>query len=31
MNGVRLHCQVGGDPDGQPVMLWHGFLSTGCA
>jgi pimeloyl-ACP methyl ester carboxylesterase len=26
--GVRLHYWIGGDPDGQPVILWHGFLST---
>jgi pimeloyl-ACP methyl ester carboxylesterase len=25
---VRLHYWIGGDPDGQPVILWHGFLST---
>ena len=29
--GVRLHYWIGGDPDGQPVILWHGFLSTGFA
>lgn len=29
--GTRLHYWVGGDPDGQPVILWHGFLSTGYA
>ena len=29
--GVRLHYWVGGDPDGQPVLLWHGFLGTGYA
>lgn len=29
VNGVRLHYWVGGDPDGTPVMLWHGFLATG--
>jgi len=29
--GVRLHYWIGGDPDGQPVVLWHGFLSTGYA
>jgi phosphoenolpyruvate carboxylase len=23
--GVRLHYWIGGDPDGQPVVLWHGF------
>jgi pimeloyl-ACP methyl ester carboxylesterase len=28
VNGVRLHYWVGGDPGGQPVLLWHGFLST---
>ena len=26
---VRLHYWVGGDPDGPPVLLWHGFLATG--
>lgn len=31
VDGVRLHCWVGGDLGGQPVMLWHGFLSTGYA
>ena len=29
--GVRLHYWLGGDPNGQPVLLWHGFLSTGHA
>ena len=29
--GVRLHYWIGGDPDGQPVILWHGFLSTSYA
>jgi pimeloyl-ACP methyl ester carboxylesterase len=28
VKGVRLHYWIGGDPDGQPVLLWHGFLST---
>jgi pimeloyl-ACP methyl ester carboxylesterase len=28
LNGVRLHYWVGGDTRGQPVLLWHGFLST---
>ena len=28
INGTRLHHWLGGDPDGQPVLLWHGFLST---
>ena len=27
-NGVRLHCRIGGDPAGPPVLLWHGFLGT---
>ena len=31
VDGVRLHYWVGGRPDGQPVILWHGFLSTGYA
>jgi pimeloyl-ACP methyl ester carboxylesterase len=31
MDGVRLHYWVGGQPDGQPVILWHGFLSTSYA
>ena len=29
VGGVRLHCWIGGDPQGQPVLLWHGFLATG--
>jgi pimeloyl-ACP methyl ester carboxylesterase len=29
--GVRLHYWIGGDPGGQPVILWHGFLSTAYA
>lgn len=29
--GVRLHYWIGGDPSGQPVILWHGFLSTAYA
>jgi pimeloyl-ACP methyl ester carboxylesterase len=29
--GIRLHYWIGGDPNGQPVILWHGFLSTGFA
>jgi pimeloyl-ACP methyl ester carboxylesterase len=28
VKGVRLHYWIGGDPRGQPVLLWHGFLST---
>lgn len=29
--GVRLHYWSGGDRDGRPVLLWHGFLETGFA
>ncbi|CAN5123211.1 alpha/beta hydrolase [soil metagenome] len=29
--GVQLHYWIGGDPKGQPVILWHGFLSTSYA
>lgn len=29
VGGVRLHYWQGGDPKGQPVLLWHGFLTTG--
>ena len=29
VRGVQLHYLLGGDPDGTPVLLWHGFLSTG--
>ena len=28
VDGVRLHYWLGGDPDGPPVLLWHGFLGT---
>jgi pimeloyl-ACP methyl ester carboxylesterase len=31
VKGVRLHYWLGGDPQGQPVLLWHGFLSTSYA
>lgn len=31
VGGVRLHYRAGGDPEGQPVLLWHGFLGTGYA
>ena len=31
VGGLRLHYRVGGDPEGPPVLLWHGFLSTGYA
>ena len=29
VDGVRLHYWIGGVPEGQPVLLWHGFLGTG--
>jgi pimeloyl-ACP methyl ester carboxylesterase len=29
LNGIGLHYWVGGNPDGDPVILWHGFLATG--
>ncbi len=28
VNDVRIHYWVGGDPDGVPVLLWHGFLGS---
>ena len=28
VNGLRLHYWIGGNPDGKPVLLWHGFLGT---
>ncbi len=28
IGGVRLHYRLGGDPQGPPVLLWHGFLGT---
>jgi pimeloyl-ACP methyl ester carboxylesterase len=31
IDGVNIHYQIGGDPNGQPVLLWHGFLSTSYA
>jgi len=31
VGGIRLHYWTGGDPAGQPVILWHGFLSTAYA
>ena len=30
-HGIGLHYWVGGNPDGDPVLLWHGFLATGYA
>ncbi|MGY9047483.1 MAG: alpha/beta fold hydrolase [Rhodobacterales bacterium] len=29
VNGVSLHYRLGGPEGGRPVILWHGFLSTG--
>lgn len=29
VDGVRLHYRLGGPEGGRPVILWHGFLSTG--
>jgi pimeloyl-ACP methyl ester carboxylesterase len=31
IDGVRLHYLLGGNPNGPPVLLWHGFLSTSYA
>ncbi|MBN3950057.1 MAG: alpha/beta hydrolase [Nostoc sp. NMS7] len=31
IDGVNIHYKIGGDPNGQPILLWHGFLSTGYA
>ena len=31
VGGVRLSYRVGGDPEGPPVLLWHGFLGTSYA
>ena len=28
VKAVRLHYWVGGNSDGPPVLLWHGFLGT---
>lgn len=28
INGINIHYWTGGDPAGQPVLLWHGFLGT---
>ena len=27
--GVTLHYWLGGDPNGPPILLWHGFPGTG--
>jgi len=29
VHGTKLHYWIGGDPEGSPVLLWHGFLGTG--
>jgi pimeloyl-ACP methyl ester carboxylesterase len=31
VDGIRVHYWRGGDAGGRPVILWHGFLSTGYA
>jgi pimeloyl-ACP methyl ester carboxylesterase len=31
VDGTTIRYEVGGDPDGPPVPLWHGFLSSGGA
>lgn len=31
VGGVTLHHWSGGDPDGAPVLLWHGFVETSYA
>jgi len=28
IDGTRIHYFIGGDPNGSPVLLWHGFLGT---
>jgi pimeloyl-ACP methyl ester carboxylesterase len=28
VNAVSLHYWIGGNPNGPPVLLWHGFLGT---
>jgi pimeloyl-ACP methyl ester carboxylesterase len=28
IGGLRVHYWIGGDPGGQPILLWHGFLGT---
>jgi pimeloyl-ACP methyl ester carboxylesterase len=28
VNGIRLHYWIGGNEEGQAVLLWHGFLGT---
>ncbi|MDQ2746598.1 MAG: alpha/beta hydrolase, partial [Acidobacteriota bacterium] len=29
VDGTKIHYRLGGDENGQPVLLWHGFLTTG--
>lgn len=31
VDGTTIHYRVGGDPNGPPVVLWHGCLSSGDA
>lgn len=28
LNNVLIHYWIGGDPAGEPILLWHGFLGT---
>ena len=28
VNGIKLNYLLAGDPEGRPVLLWHGFLGT---
>jgi len=28
IDGTRIHYWIGGDPEGPPILLWHGFLGT---
>ena len=28
IHGIRIHYWIGGNPNGIPVLLWHGFLGT---
>ncbi|KRB55513.1 alpha/beta fold hydrolase [Flavobacterium sp. Root186] len=28
VNGVKINYLIGGNPEGKPVLLWHGFLGT---
>jgi pimeloyl-ACP methyl ester carboxylesterase len=31
VNGLGIHYWTGGNPNGKPVLLWHGFLGTSYA